>query len=361
MLSKQGDHPVSRIQQDDRRTFLRQGAAVASASMAGVLAVQNATGVHAAEGSAKTNRLPREVWIATIAQDGMRAGSPKQMVDRMLERMRDVVSMEPDIICLPEIFPCSNLEKSAPPIAEVAEEGLGPILQAFSTFAADHACYVVCPTYTKQLGKFFNAAVFLDRKGKILGEYRKTYPTVSEMEIGVVPGPMKPPIFETDFGKVGAQICFDIEWDTGWRHLRDAGAEIVFWPSAFAGGRMVNTRAWQNRYCVVSSTNKDVSKICDITGEELAATSRWHPWVCTSVNLEKVFLHTWPYVNRFRDIANKYGAKVRITTFAFEEWSIIESRDSMLKISDILKEFELVSIDEHLATAVKKQLERRPG
>ena len=85
MLSKQGDHPVSRIQQDDRRTFLRQGAAVASASMAGVLAVQNATGVHAAEGSAKTNRLPREVWIATIAQDGMRAGSPKQMVDRMLE------------------------------------------------------------------------------------------------------------------------------------------------------------------------------------------------------------------------------------------------------------------------------------
>ena len=357
---------MSPIQQNDRRTFIRQGAAVASASIASVLAAQSATQVHAAQvhaaaGSGKANRLPREVWIATVAQDGMRAGSPKQMVERMLERMRDLVRMEPDIICLPEIFPCSNLEKSAPPIAEVAEEGLGPILQAFSKFAADHACYVVCPTYTKHQGKIFNAAVFLDRKGKILGEYQKTYPTVGEMEYGVVPGPMTPPIFETDFGKVGAQICFDIEWDTGWRQLRDAGAEIVFWPSAFAGGRMVNTRAWQNRYCVVSSTNKDVSKICDITGEEVVATSRWHPWVCAPVNLEKVFMHTWPYVNRFRDIVSKYGAKVRITTFAFEEWSIIESRDSVLKIADIMKEFELVSIDEHLATAVKKQLEQRPS
>ena len=58
---------------------------------------------------------------------------------------------------------------------------------------------------------------------------------------------------------------------------------------------------------------------------------------------------------------SNYGAKVRITTFAFEEWSIIESRDSDLKIADVMKEFELALIDEHLATAVKKQMERRPS
>ena len=352
---------MSSNQSNDRRTFLRQGATVATASMASVLAAQSVAPVQAAAGTGKPNRLRREVWIATIAQEGLRTSSPKQMVDSMLERMRDAVRMEPDIICLPEIFPYTNLEKPAPAIADVAEEGIGPILKAFAEFASEHACYVVCPTYTKQQGKFYNAAVLLDRKGKIIGEYRKMYPTVSEMEIGVVPGPMKPPIFETDFGKVGAQICFDIEWDNGWRQLQEAGAEIVFWPSAFAGGRMVNARAWQHRYCVVSSTNKDVSKICDITGEEIASTSRWHPWVCAPVNLEKVFLHTWPYVNRFGDIVSKYGARVKITTFAFEEWSIIESRDSDLRIVDLMKEFELLSIEEHLAAAVKKQVSRRPG
>lgn len=352
---------MSPAHDNDRRSFLRQSATVATASVAGAIASHGSSQVHADGGnSGRTDRLPREVRIATIAQDGVRTSNPKQMAERMLGRMNEAVRMEPDVICLPEIFPFVNLEKPAPAVADVAEEGIGPILKPFANFAADHACYVVCPVYTKQLNQCFNAAVLLDRKGEIAGEYRKTYPTVSEIKAGVTPGPMIPPVFVTDFGKVGAQICFDIEWDSGWRQLRTAGAEIVFWPSAFAGGRMVNTRAWQNRYCVVSSTNKDVSKICDITGEEIAATSRWHAWVCASVNLEKAFLHTWPYVNRFGDIVSKYGSRVRITTFAFEEWSIIESRDPSIKIADVMNEFELVSIDDHLRTAERSQNQSRP-
>ena len=67
------------------------------------------------------------------------------------------------------------------------------------------------------------------------GEYRKIHPTIGEMNSGVMPGPLNPPVFQTDFGAVGAQICFDIEWPDGWRKLREAGAEMVFWPSAFAG------------------------------------------------------------------------------------------------------------------------------
>jgi len=349
---------MSRSRLTDRRAFLQQ--TVSTVSVAGAIGIYSGNRSAADEGgSASTGRLPREVIIATVAQEGLRADSPKQMVDEMLVRMREVGQMNPDVICLPEIFPFSNINKRVS-VADVAEEGIGPILEPFAKFAADHRCYVVCPVYTKQGGKCFNAAVFLDRQGKILGEYRKTYATVDEIEAGVLPGPKNPPVFETDFGKVGAQICFDIEWDSGWKHLRDVGAEIVFWPSAFAGGRMVNTRAWQNRYCVVSSTNKDVSKICDITGDELAATSRWHPWVCATINLEKVFLHTWPFVNRFKDIVAKYGSRVRITTHAFEEWSIIESRHPTLRIADVMAEFELVSIDEHLRAAEKQQNNSRP-
>ncbi len=350
---------MSHPENADRRSFLKQ-ASVATVA-AGAIAAQTRATQAVDERSTKSDRLPREVWIATIAQEGLRAASPKQMVERVLTRMRSAANMRPDVVCLPEIFPCSNLDKPTPQVDQVAEEGVGPLIQPVAQFAQEHACYVVCPTYTKHDDKCFNAAVLLDRRGKIVGEYQKTYPTVSEIDSGVTPGPMRPPVFETDFGKVGAQICFDIEWDTGWRQLRDAGAEIVFWPSAFAGGRMVNTRAWQNRYCVVSSSNKDVSKICDITGEELAATSRWHTWVCAAINLEKVFLHTWPYVNRFGDIVSKHGSRVHITTFAFEEWSILESRDPSVKVADVMKEFELLSIDDHLRAAERSQNQRRPG
>lgn len=267
--------------------------------------------------------------------------------------------MQPDVICLPELCAFSNLSGETPKAADLADSQLDPILKRFADFARDHHCYVVYPTYLRSEGRVFNAVVFLDRKGAIVGQYQKCYATTDEMASGVCPGPAQASVFETDFGKIGAQICFDIQWDSGWRQLHEAGAEIVFWPSAFAGGQMVNTRAWQNRYCVVSSTNKGVSKICDISGEQLAATSHWHPWVCATVNLEKAFLHTWPYVQRFDDIVNKYGPRVKITSFAAEEWSILESRDPLILIADLMKEFELLTIDQHLKAAETAQASRR--
>jgi hypothetical protein len=185
------------------------------------------------------------------------------------------------------------------------------------------------------------------------------HPTTGEMERGVIAGPLDPPVFKTDFGTIGAQICFDIEWTESWQKLRQAGAEIVFWPSAYPGGSMVNAKAWQNKYCVVSSTNKDTTKICDVSGEDVAKTSRWNHWVCSPVNLEKAFLHTWPYVRRFGDIQAKYGRKVRIRTFAEEEWSIIESRSPDVQIADVMQEFDLKTHEEHISRADAAQCDCR--
>lgn len=136
------------------------------------------------------------------------------------------------------------------------------------------------------------------------------------------------------------QICFDIEWNDGWQNLRKAGAYIVFWSSAFAGDSAVNTKAWRNKYVVVSSTRKDTSKICQISGEEIAGTGCWNDWVCALVNLEKAFLHTWPFRRRFQEVEAKYGRKIGIKNFHEEEWTIIESRSAEVKVDDVLKVFE---------------------
>lgn len=196
----------------------------------------------------KSTRLPREVWVASITQDGMRAGRYEQMIKDVLARMESVAPFQPDIICLPEVFPFVNLDTGRPPLEEVAEVPIGSICEPFAAFAKRHHCHVVCPVYTKEAGRYYNAAVFIGRDGELVGEYRKMHPTVGEMERGIEPGPLEPPVFETDFGRVGAQICFDIEWSDGWEKLRRKGAEIVFWPSAFAGGSMVNAKATQNHY-----------------------------------------------------------------------------------------------------------------
>lgn len=336
-----------------RRSFL--GGSLIGAGLASMASGRIANAAAPESLRPKADRLPREVWIASIAMQGMQADSPRNMGQQLLQVMEEIAPMQPDVICLPETCLVSNLSKAAPKPRDIAERPIGELLQPFADFARDHACYVVCPIHTLQDEKIYNAAVFLDRSGQVLGEYRKAHPTTGEMSAGITPGPLEPPVFQTDFGKVSAQICFDIEWSETWRSLQQSQAEIVFWPSAFAGGQMVNAKAWQHQYCVVSSTLKDTSKICDVTGEEVAKTSRWNQWVCAPVNLEKAFLHTWPYVQRFDEILAQYGRKVAIHNFGEEEWSIIESRSPDVKVADILREFDLKTLQDHLATADSEQ------
>jgi predicted amidohydrolase len=304
----------------------------------------------------KAYRKSREVWIASLTQNRIGGSDYKEAIQQALQKMEHVVSFSPDIVCLPEVFHVAGIKGGRPPLKASAEDGTGKIIGPFQSFAKDNKCFVICPVYTVENGKFYNAAIVIDRQGKKIGEYRKARLTVGEMEKGLTPGPLDFPVFQTDFGVIGIQICYDIEWPDGWHQLREKGAEIVFWPSAFAAGKKINTKAWENQYCVVSSTRKDTTKICDITGEELAVSGIFSQWgVCAPVNLEKAFLHSWPHSLKFADIQKKYGRNVRCYSLHEEEFSVIESLSPDLKVSDILKEFKLETYRQHLQKAEDQQ------
>ena len=177
-----------------------------------------------------TSSHRHSVWIATLTMAQLEAGTMEEMVGKVLHRMEQTLACQPDLICLPETFPFHNVERSLP-MKEAAESVPGMIVNRFAEFAKEHRCYVICPLNTKDGDRFYNSAVVIDREGKVIGAYHKIHPTVDEIESGVTPGPLQPPVFQTDFGMIGIQICFDINWPEGWRALRKAGAEIIFWPS----------------------------------------------------------------------------------------------------------------------------------
>ena len=304
-------------------------------------------------------KLPREVWMACISLFKTKADSPDEMVDKVLQKMEFIIHYEPDIICLPELFPYFHVP-GRPEIRDVAEQPLGRISLRLAEFAKKHRVYVICPLYTESAGNCFNSSVLIDRQGAYVGHYEKMHPTVDEMENGVTPGSLDPPVFETDFGKIGMQICFDLEWEDGWERLRNKGAEIVFFSSAYAGGITLSARAWQNKFVVASSVALGYSRILDVTGQEVASTGRWNPdWAISSVNLEKAFLHTWPFNKQFGKIQAKYGRSIRFTHFDEEEWSIIESLSPEIRIADILEEFGLITHEEHIGGADTMQKLRR--
>lgn len=283
----------------------------------------------------------RVVTVGTVSTMNISASSTTEMIQKVLNVMDQMVPFGPDIICLPESFAFTNIQVGSPGVSSVAGKSL-EVLSPFMNFAATNNVYIICPTYTLDKGDVYISAILIDRKGVIQGKYDKTRPARGEMEMGIRPGKMDPPVFETDFGKIGIQICYDIKYADGWKKLKDKGAEIIFWPSAYAAGREISSMAWRNQVYIVSSTLKDTSKICDITGETIAQTNGWQRnWACASINLEKAFIGTWPAVERFPEIRKKYGSKITITTYGEEEWTVIESLDPKIRVKDILDEFNL--------------------
>ena len=315
----------------------------------------------------KANRLPRELWVAAISLKGL---WPEETVEKrmknILERMESVYAFEPDVIVLPETIQTSWVKESKT-LEQIAEDENkpGPITSMLAKVAKEQNCYITCPTITKKDKQYFNSSILLNRNGDIDGVFHKVRPTATEIIPGkyfqgggVTPGQLRPPVFTTDFGKVGMQICADASWTENWQSLKKDGAELVLFPSQGPYSNTLRDHAWVNHYYIVSATGED-ARIIDITGDVIASDGEFARWVCAPINLEKEFVHIWPQTLKFKDIQKKYGRKIRFHVYHLENWATLESLDPDIKIKDVLREYGLPTYDEQLAEATQIQDKHR--
>ncbi|MDI1490607.1 MAG: Carbon-nitrogen hydrolase [Ramalina farinacea] len=86
-----------------------------------------------------------------------------------------------------------------------------------------------------------NTLIWIDGRGSIAQRYQKLHLFDVEIENGpilkesnsVEPGNKILPPFDTAVGKVGEMICFDLRFPTLSTRIRDLGAQILTYPSAF--------------------------------------------------------------------------------------------------------------------------------
>jgi beta-ureidopropionase len=329
-----------------RRNFIQKTALTTGA--ASLLPLGMASDSFTAE--AVGDKSSREIWIAGISQMDLTAETPELMAQKVYEILNEVVTFKPDFVVLPESFPYVPNKLKINEKVAISDK----VQEYLSSFSKKNNCYTLCPACTTASnGKNYNSIVVFDRQGKKIGQYDKIHATDVEIKNrGFTGGALFQPVIQTEYGPIGVQICYDINWDDGWQMLKKQGARIIFWCSAFDGGIMVNTKAWEHKCVVASSTLKNTSKICDISGETVTRTGIWSPnYYCAPVNLEKVFVTTYDYLKQFSDIEKKYGRKVRFTTFHEEEWTIIESLSPDVFVKDIMKEFNINSYDDDLRNA----------
>lgn len=307
-----------------------------------------------AEGAAAS--LPRNplVRVVTISQGRLDRVTPT-LLEETLERMDEALSFQPDMVCLPEHF-----SEQAP---EEVPGGL--VTERIREWARKHAVYVIFGLARKDAGRVYNSAVVVGRKGEIVGIYDKIHPTEGEMEEGVTPGVPDPPVFDTEFGRIGIQICFDVNWWDMWSQLKRKGAKLIFFPSAYPAGIETPALAVKNEVFVVTSPQSGVGSIYDVTGRALAQSGKYQRWAGAVLPLGKRVFEIDFHVKRMREIQRKYGRRVQVEWIHDNDWVTLASLDPDLTVDDLIHEYGLLPLDgyrERSSEAIERARKRmEPG
>ncbi|NLS77890.1 MAG: carbon-nitrogen hydrolase family protein [Chloroflexi bacterium] len=295
--------------------------------------------------------MPRQVRVSTISwQRNALAATVDQNLAKAQRLLELACATKPDIVCLPETFSSVNVPGRA---ADLAESVPGPTTDMAAAAARRHGSYVICPLLERRGDRVYNVAALLDRRGQIVGTYEKVHPVTStadytELESGVTPGAAAK-VFETDLGRIGILICFDLTFPAEWAAVHKLGAELVFWPSAYNGGFPLRAFASLYNYNVATAVQSDKSCIIDITGEMLAESNHYTPIIEAQLDLEKKVYHTDFNASQLEAIRAKYGRDVLVRVLRDENWMTIESRRQDLTVSQIEAEFALERLDGYRA------------
>ena len=284
--------------------------------------------------------MARNVKVSTISMGGVPGGperlqrARRQAVDLLEQAALD----QPDIVCLPETFTglgCGQEEWIA-----TAEEVPGPTTEAVGAVARKHGMYVVCPLVQRVGGVIHNSSILLDRQGEPAGAYHKIHPTIGEIETGITPG-VTTNVLETDFGRVGFAICYDLNFRDVAEGNAAGGAEIVFFPSMYRGGLQLQIWAHDFSWFVVSSYSGAGSNMADPLGRMLGETNPRQPILTRALNLDRGIFHIDENHEKWAAIKQKYGPAVELDIAVPEAIFALISHHPEVTVEDIEREFEL--------------------
>lgn len=300
--------------------------------------------------------MARKITVATSAFGSLRNATREKAIEFGATLIVTAGRCGADVVCLPETCPAHDLPWED--CFAIVESIPGPLFDSLSRGARDHKTYVIAGLTERRGERIYNTAVVIDRRGELIGQYDKIHPVLPEMDRGVTPGDAVR-VFETDFGRVGLAICFDIGWPAVWDELGRQGAEIVFWPSAYDGGFPLRTYAWRNSSYVVSAVSSHHARIVDRTCEVLASTSQYARLVTARLDLDKQVFHVDYNAPKLPQIVERYGNRVSIRTWGEEGIFTIEANEPGLSVDEIKREFERERFPEYHARLGGLQDERR--
>ena len=329
-----------------------------SNSAPGIIPVQAAEPDQQASQLARHDRPPRKVIVGTTMTrwysdypglDG-RLEQMRELIDEMAAEARARYGRSIDLALFTEYALTAGKQGKA---AEVAVPFDDAIRDVFASMARKHNCYIV-------FGGVFlddpatsacsNAALVIDRQGRLIGRYVKVHPVLDSaspegqvvLEGGVTVG-TKYNTLDLDFGRIGVQICYDVEYPKGWQRLAEQGAELVLFPTQSPQLTRPGMYAATHEYWVVSATFRNNASFFEpATGLVAAQITEPKQTLVHEIDLSYVILPWSPRLRNGAAFREEFGDRVGYRYSESEDRGIFWSNDANQTIGQMARSLGLL-------------------
>jgi predicted amidohydrolase len=162
----------------------------------------------------------------------------KKNITNALQMIKEA-SSHSDLVVLPEMWNCPYQTDLFPLYAEEKENS--PTLNAISKAAKREKTNILAGSIPeKHNGKIYNSSFFFNSEGEIIGSHRKIHlfdidvpDAVSFKESQTLTAGNKVTVVDTELGKIGICICYDIRFPELFRLMALEGARLIIVPGAF--------------------------------------------------------------------------------------------------------------------------------
>lgn len=165
-----------------------------------------------------------------MAQLLVEGGEPERNLNRAEKMILEAVAKRADIIVLPETV---DFAWTHPSLLNEAKPIPGDFSHFFKKIAEKNRVYLCVGLTEKVENGFFNTALLIDKSGEIILKHRKI--NLLEVEQPYYRVGNKLEVVETEFGKIGLNICADNYKNSTHigKTLGHMGADIILSPSAW--------------------------------------------------------------------------------------------------------------------------------
>jgi len=234
----------------------------------------------------------REVMVSAV-QICPRLLSKSDNLEKTLRMVETAARNGARLIALPELTLTGYIFNSLAEAMPVAETVPGPSTEELAHKCAELDVYTVIGLLERDADSVYNTAVLLGPKG-IIGKYRKTHLPYCGVDRFVSKGDIEYTVYDTEVGRVGMQICYDLQHPEGSRVLTLKGVQILVnianWPTGveFMPDFVIPTRVIENRIHLLACDRVGLERGTRFIGSSMIIDADSKPLVRASKDEEEI-------------------------------------------------------------------------